>query len=235
MRRSILGDIFMSYTIYFAGDLFDHKDLAGNAALATAITEKSEGRFLCLLPQNFESGAMSAQDIRDNDLKLLVDCDLALFNFDGTELDSGTVVEYMFAKFADIPSVILRTDLRNAGAGRFEYPWNPMVSHFPRTEVVILDVHERYQALVASQNYADYPLEHYNENRSCQSAAAVTDWVAGEVMAAFERVLKEPARLSPELSSTVYDWLAKMPGFAEVSGDVSFKKILEKKRQKGLI
>lgn len=225
----------MSYTIYFAGDLFDHKDLAGNAALATAIAEKSEGRFLCRLPQNIESLAMSAQEIRDGDLKLLAGCDLALFNFDGTELDSGTVVEYMFAKFADIPSVILRTDLRNAGAGYGKYPWNPMVSHYPRTEVVILNVHERYQALVASQNTENELLEHYKQNRSCRSAAETTDWVAAEVVAAFERVLKEPAQLSPELSSTVYDWLAKMPGFAEISGEVSFKKVLERKRLKGLI
>jgi hypothetical protein len=35
-----------------------------------------------------------------------------LFLYNGTELDSGTVVEFMFSKFADIPSVIVRTDFR---------------------------------------------------------------------------------------------------------------------------
>jgi len=42
----------------------------------------------------------------------LLNCDLALFNFDGPELDLGTVVEFLFAKFADIPALILRMDFR---------------------------------------------------------------------------------------------------------------------------
>ncbi len=233
----IILEDFMSYTIYFAGDLFDHKHLAGNASLATAIAEKSEGRFLCKLPQNYESHTMTALEIRDNDLRLLIGCDLALFNFDGTELDSGTVVEYMYAKFADMPSVILRTDIRNASAGHDENPWNPMVSNYPRTEVVVLNVHERYQSLApSSQNSEADLLRHYKENGSCKSAAATTDWVAGEVVVALERVLEQPARLPPNQVSTVYDWLARMPEFGEAAGDLAyFEKVLEAKRRKGLI
>jgi hypothetical protein len=40
------------------------------------------------------------------------------------------VVEFMLAKFADIPSVLLRTDIRAGGDYRDE-PWNLMTSYFP--------------------------------------------------------------------------------------------------------
>lgn len=96
--------------IYFAGGLFDHKELAGNALLAEAIVEASGGKYECILPQNFESRGKHPKDIRNADIDALLSCDAALFNYDGTELDSGTVVEYMFAKFADKPAVLLRTD-----------------------------------------------------------------------------------------------------------------------------
>ncbi|HEY0945130.1 MAG TPA: nucleoside 2-deoxyribosyltransferase, partial [Opitutaceae bacterium] len=124
-----------SYTVYFASELFSLKHLVGNAYLAEAIYEKSHGRFCCRLPQDFELRGRHPHVIRDQDIRALLACDLALFNFDGTELDSGTVVEFMLAKFADIPSVILRTDLRSAGdqASRRRDPWNLMASFYPRT------------------------------------------------------------------------------------------------------
>ena len=101
--------------VYFAGSLFTHKDLAGNAMLAEEIGRVSGGKFECLLPQNIEHRGSSPKEIRDADISALLSCDLALFNYDGCELDSGTVVEFMFAKFADIPSVLLRTDFRAGG------------------------------------------------------------------------------------------------------------------------
>ncbi len=93
--------------IYFAGELFDHKHLAGNALLAAAI-EAAEPNYECVLPQLMEQPEMRAESIRNHDLLQVLSCDLALFNFDGTELDSGTVVEFMYAKFLDKPCVILR-------------------------------------------------------------------------------------------------------------------------------
>src|SRR5690606_18601323 len=98
---------------------------------------KSHGRYRCRLPQDFELRGLHPQTIRDQDIRALIECDLALFNFDGTELDSGTVVEFMFAKFADIPSVILRSDLRGGGDQGRGDPWNLMVSFYPRTVTVL--------------------------------------------------------------------------------------------------
>lgn len=71
---------------------------------------------------------------------------MALFNFDGAELDSGTVVEFVIAKFADIPAVLLRTDFRRGGDSHRD-PWNLMVSDWPRTEKVIIHSMELYQSI----------------------------------------------------------------------------------------
>ena len=98
------------FSIYFAGELFNAKHLIGNSALAAAIERQSKGEFICRLPQALEQRSNSAWQIRDQDLETLIDCEIAIFNFDGTEVDSGTVVEFMVAKFADIPSLLLRTD-----------------------------------------------------------------------------------------------------------------------------
>lgn len=131
-------------TIYFAGDLFDHKHLTGNALLAAAIDEQSQCRYKCVLPQDTEVASNRAEEIRNNDLKQVLECDLALFNFDGTDLDSGTVVEYMYAKFLDKPSVIIRTDFRASGDQEDGDPWNLMCSFYPRTEVVKLNAMAEY-------------------------------------------------------------------------------------------
>ncbi len=224
----------MDYTIYFAGELFDHKHLTGNATLAKAIARQSNGKFLSKLPQNFEIREMSAHAVRDLDIETLINCDLALFNFDGTQLDNGTVVEYMFAKFADIPSVILRTDVRTGIADHGEYPWNLMVSHFPRTELVFLDVLTFYQALARESREMDLT-KLYDEDHCYQYSMATTDWIAKEVVAAFERVLEMPVQLSPTLTSPVFEWISKMPGFTGETRKASFLEALTSKRTKGLL
>ncbi len=128
------------FTIYFAGDLFNHKDLMGNALLAAAIEQVSGGRYQCVLPQNVEATTERGVDIRNKDLKLIMECDLGIFNFDGLELDSGTVAEYMFAKSLDIPAILLRTDFRSSGDQMDSGDdWNLMCSFYPRTKVVRLN------------------------------------------------------------------------------------------------
>lgn len=127
------------YTIYFAGGLFDHKELFGNVKLAEYIEKVSRGKYVCILPQNLEQIVDRAADVRNQDLLQVMKNDLAIFNFDGTELDSGTVVEMMFAKMLDIPAVVLRTDFRNAGDGMKDGdPWNLMCSAYPRNKVLLI-------------------------------------------------------------------------------------------------
>ncbi|MFL3656915.1 MAG: nucleoside 2-deoxyribosyltransferase [Opitutales bacterium] len=126
------------YTVYLAGELFDLKHIAGNALLSESLSAVSSGRYRPVLPQDLELPSLEAKVIRDIDYAALLGCDAAIFQFDGSDLDSGTVAEFMTAKFADIPSVLLRTDFRRSG-DRNPNPWNLMCDSFPRTESVVVD------------------------------------------------------------------------------------------------
>ena len=140
--------------IYFAGDLFDAKDLGGNLLLAHAIEKCSGGRYKVMLPQDGESeiSERSAESIRDADFELLFECDLILANFDGTDLDSGTVVEFCYAKMTDMPALLLRTDFRDSGDRTLPDgdPWNLMCSCYPRTSVLALNAMLFYHQCKAS-------------------------------------------------------------------------------------
>ena len=130
--------------IYFAGDLFDHKDIVGNLLLAQAIEEVSCHRYQVILPQESESNdSRSISEIRDRDLEMLFSCDCIVANFDGTELDSGTVVEFCFAKMLDMPAVLLRTDFRRGGDNGCD-PWNLMCSGYPRSRTLLISAMEQF-------------------------------------------------------------------------------------------
>ncbi|MBR4076098.1 MAG: nucleoside 2-deoxyribosyltransferase, partial [Lentisphaeria bacterium] len=90
--------------------------------------------------QDFESAQTDATSVRNNDYKLLMACDLIVANFDGVELDSGTVAEFCCAKMLDLPAVLFRTDFRN-GVERpgAVVPWNLMISAYPRTVNLIIN------------------------------------------------------------------------------------------------
>jgi len=134
------------FTIYFGGSLFNHKDLTGNALLAEHIEKGSGDKYRCCLPQNVEQHQTTALDIRNKDIAKLIECDLGLFNFDGTELDAGVVAEFMLAKFLDMPTVILRSDFRSCGEKEIGgEDWNFMCSFYPRTRVVKFNSIQAYQ------------------------------------------------------------------------------------------
>lgn len=201
-----------TYTVYFASELFSAKHLIGNAYLAEAIFEKSHGKFLCMLPQNLEQRMTTAQSIRDNDLRTLLECDLGLFNYDGTELDSGTVVEFMFAKFADIPSVILRSDFRSGGDQRGD-PWNLMTSFYPRTANVLVDSLGIYKGAIKRRPAlpSDEVIRLAGQH-STADAQTMCDQIAQACVRALDRVLLMPPVMPKHLREEVYNWLALMPG-----------------------
>jgi nucleoside 2-deoxyribosyltransferase len=210
-------------TVYLAGELFSAKHLAGNALLAARIDAASGGRFRCVLPQDLPQ-EVSAQAIRDQDLRALLGCDAAIFHYDGLELDSGTVVEYVFAKFADIPAVLLRTDFRHGGDQKEGDPWNLMNSFYPRTEIVRLNGMELYQAALAA-----------GEASSAGAADLVIGRLAADVCAALEKVLALPPILPRELGPAVYDWLALMPGFGDIADRQRIAGLHREKVAKGLL
>jgi nucleoside 2-deoxyribosyltransferase len=198
------------FLVYFAGELFSSKHLVGNAALADSIAKVSNRNFNCVLPQTLEDRGMSAQDIRDKDIVTLIGCDLALFNFDGPELDSGTVCEFMFAKFADIPSLLLRTDFRRGGDQGAD-PWNLMVSFYPRTRTLCLNSIEIYkEALSAGQSLVE------------------------EVAKATVKELELLSELAPaiphELAEPVFRWLSQLPGFRSSESEEKVMTALAKKK-----
>ena len=221
------------YTIYFAGHLFDHKDLAGNALLGSHINELSRGRYQCILPQDLEQRGIGPMGIRDQDLKAVMECDLAIFNFDGSELGSGAVVEYMYAKMLDIPSVILRTDFRHGGDQSPDAdPWNLMVSFYPRTRIKHLDGMAWYQQSLAEGGGAADVTARYLRR------------IAAEVIAMLDGVRGQQPVLTGgrQAAVGVYRWALQFAGgglvaLMERDGalDEVVEKIVARKFERGLL
>ncbi|KAJ9659699.1 hypothetical protein H2198_002946 [Neophaeococcomyces mojaviensis] len=246
----------VTYTYYHAGPLFTLSDLHTNTLLASRIRSLSNGRFIPIVPQDLEQRDTSPHSIRDQDIRSLLTCDLALFTYDGAELDSGTVVEYMLAKFADIPCVILRTDFRKAGdqgeSGGGD-PWNLMSSFWPRTTKVVVDSMLSYKQGLAKaleqRNVPDSKVENVTSFDvgggpvALAAGQGLLDKVAGQVVAAMEEVVKVPARMPKEVRGSVYEWLALMPGFKSQGGsrvetETEVKDMLEllkAKEEKGML
>ncbi len=207
-----------TYNVYFAGGLFSHKDLIGNEILANAVERKSGGKFHCVLPQKFEQRKDHPKEIRDTDIMAVISCDLAIFNYDGTELDSGTVVEFMFAKFADIPSLLLRTDFRGGGDCTGEgvsFPWNLMTSFYPRTKARILNSAAIYKRL-------------------CGDCDAMVGEMASAIVEDLRALLAERPLMERNSQEAVYKWLAKLPDFGE-DRLAEIGAALKRKRETGLI
>ena len=212
-------------SVYFAGDLFNHKDLTGNLLLAEAIERESSRRYVCVLPQHLEQSTSRSIDIRNNDLRKIVSADLILVNFDGTELDSGTVIEFLFAKALDVPAVILRSDFRSAGDQERGDPWNLMCSGYPRTGKLTLNAMAWYQEAWGKGGTAAVLERFYSK----LSKAIITE---------FDNVYNEPSLIdSQQMLRNVYEWGLRFPGngFSDLFTEQELKSLLEKKQKKALL
>ena len=171
--------------VYWAGGLFDLKDLIGNRMLADAFDRQAAGRWQAVLPQENEANGTRSDSIRDNDLEMLFSSDAVIANFDGTDLDSGTVAEFCFAKFLDLPAVLLRTDFRNNNdVATCPDPWNLMCSGFPRTQVVL------YNAMLESTRLG---------------FASMTESLAVQIVHALDRcAAMPPVESSPEATFAAF-------------------------------
>jgi nucleoside 2-deoxyribosyltransferase len=217
------------YQIYFAGDLFDHKDLIGNTLITEYLEKASGGKYISQLPQDINPGGSSPEEIRNTNLLKLMECDVALFNFDGNELDSGSVVEFMFAKFVDIPSLIVRSDFRSSGdQGEAGDDWNLMCSFYPRTRILKINSMDWYQEAKANT----------------QSAAELIDRlytkVAKLLVEELDLTIAEPSLFKgdTQLAENIYQWGHLIPGgkmSAEFGGKEHSAKIISSKKGKGLI
>jgi nucleoside 2-deoxyribosyltransferase len=224
-----------SLNVFFAGEMFDIKHLIGNAYLAEAVYEKSHGRYLCVLPQDLDPRGTTARTVRDHHIRSLVGCDLALFNFDGSDLDSGTVAEFMLAKFADIPSVILRSDRRGTGAKPPQ--WNAMANNFPRTAVLTLDGLGAYKAILKRRHRKVDEVSRLAGQHSSADAQRLCDDIAAAVVRAFDRMRETEPVMPRHLREEVYNWLSLMPALRgkEKALRREFEGFLERKVQRSLL
>lgn len=219
------------HTVYFAGEYFTQKHLIGNAYLAEAIYEKSHGRFLCVLPQNIEHRAKSRRAARDRDIKELLECDLALFNFEGAEIGAGTLAAFMIAKFADIPSVILRSDSRGG-------EWSAMADFFPRTVKVVVDGPGLYKTSMKRRRIAAIDeIVRLAGQHSSVDAQLMCEQIAQACARALDRALKMKPRMPKHVCGEVYNWLALMPGFQgkEKAARKLLNRLLEDKIERDLL
>ena len=213
-------------SVYFAGDLWTHKDLIGNALLGQYIKKVSQGHYCCLLPQDIEEPVNRTKDIRNSDLKHLMMCDMAIFNFDGSCLDSGTVVEFIYAKMLDLPCVILRTDFRASGEGaQGQDPWNLMATHWPRSKVLKL-----------------HGMVEYQKARTAGTLSKTIDrlytGMATQIVESLDAVRNEmPLVSSVSRMSQIYEWAILCPGsgFAELFTKADVQELLAAKTEKGLL
>ncbi|MBO7619690.1 MAG: nucleoside 2-deoxyribosyltransferase, partial [Victivallales bacterium] len=202
--------------IYWAGALFNHKELIGNMMVAKAVENVSDGRYIVKLPQDFQtSPSATAVDIRNADLTELLQCDALVANFDGADLDSGTVVEFCVAKALDMPTVLLRTDFRNSGDAD-GIPWNLMCAGWPRTEILwtnsLADYH-RHPVEDLSNILADKIIH------SLDKACAMKPWLTADDAAVhFRRTIQSIGG-----------------GLEAILTDETIAAIVERKRQKGLL
>ena len=204
------------FVIYWAGALFNHKELLGNQILANSVKNLSNGRYDVRLPQDFQTKpSAKAVDIRNADLTELIHCDMVVANFDGAELDSGTVVEFCIAKALDMPTVLLRTDFRNVGDSD-GIPWNLMCAGWPRTEILWIN---------SLADYQRHGIEDFHNAlarriiQSLDKARATAPWLFAEIaLEHFRRTIQSVGG-----------------GLDAILTDETLAAIVERKRQKGLL
>jgi len=102
----------MKTKIYFAAPLFTSAEREWNTNLAHNL--RGHG-FEVELPQEFCGTLANPSLISDLCLTTLLSCDIVLVTCDGTDVDSGTAMEFGYAMKSDLNSIAYRTDFRRAG------------------------------------------------------------------------------------------------------------------------
>ena len=93
------------------------------ALLAVAVEEDVSVCYKVILPQNIEDPGKRDVAARDKNIETFIACDAIACVFNGTEIDSGAVVEYMLVKFLDMPpSCCGPTSATQASSRRRETP-----------------------------------------------------------------------------------------------------------------
>lgn len=233
----------LSYTIYSAGGLFTQDELATNVMLKEAVRRLSNGKFRIFLPQSREIQSLDQPNIeafiRNTDLLEVVKADILLARFDGLELDSGTVVEYMLAKFLGKPTVILRSDFRSVSFLPLVEPYNLMVKNWPRTVDVHLNSYRIWAEFFAEEHRGSgdsEPLRGLMEAELGTLQKSVAE-IAQQMITAFEAVIKLKSPFPPEFQEVVYQVSMYSPGsgFSELLTKSKLDEIVQRLRRNGTL
>lgn len=231
------------FSVYTAGEMFTQHDLAGNIRLKEAVWRRSAGRYALVLPQSKEPRDLDLPDIaahiRNLDLRNVMRADLVLARFDGLELDSGTVVEYMLAKQLGKPCVILRSDTRRSAADSFDEPYNLMAKNWPRTVEVRSPALPEYMRLLAAERRAagDFSAFAVELHAELEASGAGIDAVAKAVVAGLDAARAMPSPYPEEYRELVYR-LARFSagsGFGELVSEEEIAGIVKGLGERGVL
>jgi len=231
------------FTIYSAGGLFTQDELSTNVLIKEAVWRLSSGKFQIFLPQSREIQELDQPNIeafiRNTDLLEVVKADIILARFDGLELDSGTVVEYMMAKFLGKPTVILRSDFRSVSFLPSAEPYNSMVKNWPRTVDIHLNSFRIWAELFAEERQGpcdSKPLQGLMKAELGTLQKSV-DEVAKQVITALEAVIEMKSPYPPEYQEVVYQASRFSPGsgFDELLTTSELGEIMQRLRKNGTL
>lgn len=229
-------DLPQSYLAYLAGGLFTQHDLGTNVALKEAVWRLSKRRFVLLLPQSKELRQLDVPDLpaylRNVDLHLLVQADILIARFDGTDIDSGTIVEFMVAKMLGKPTVILRSDSRHLSSDGLDDPYNLMMKNWPRTIEVHIDSHLNYLKMLDEEKKIIHDIgseklmleaEHATIRRGIET-------MAGRLIEALNSVVTLESPYPPEYRELVYEAVRYAPGsgFDQLFTEQNLRETLQK-------
>jgi nucleoside 2-deoxyribosyltransferase len=231
------------YTIYSAGGLFTQDELATNVMIKDAVWRLSNGKFQIFLPQSREIQELDQPNIeayiRNTDLLEVVKSDIILARFDGLELDSGTVVEYMLAKFLGKPTVILRSDFRSVSFLPLVEPYNLMIKNWPRTVEIHLNSYQIWAELFAKEIQSPGVSESFQGlmNAELGTLQKSVDEVSKQVIIALEAVIKLKSPYLPEFQEIVYQASRFSPGsgFEELLTTSELAEIIRRLRKNGTL
>lgn len=213
-----MSQVNQPYQVYTAGGMFSIHELAMNVVIKEAVWRLSEGKFELILPQSKTSQEMTGSDlsadIRNFDLQAIMRADMVLAQFDGLELDAGTVVEFMMAKLLGKPAVILRCDSHRMSGKALDDPYNLMVKHWPRTVEVWAESLEIYvEKLTQAQKTLLVPIQPESVLESeLQAVQEGINQISRQLLAGLENALCLPSPYPVEYQEEVYRIARFMPG-----------------------
>lgn len=141
-------DLTDKKTVYLAGPLFTHAELAFNRKLRGLLLEKGFGVFL---PQEDAESDKTGRARQDQEcifrecVKGIEGSDLVVAVLDGADVDSGTAWEVGYAYAVCKPVIGLRTDFRALSDGAVNLMIELAVGALARNEEELLELVEKFR------------------------------------------------------------------------------------------